>query len=157
MTSSAAPYPTWRAAVLVGAGGFVGTGARFGLSLLFPMPDGVFPLTVFVVNLLGALTLGALVGAVGQRRELQLLLGTGLLGGFTTYSALATDTATLLQTGEWAVGLGYGLGTVLAGGVLSVVGLTLGAKLRTELQAKPPAQLRTELRTELLDEEQTDV
>lgn len=149
MTSSAAPAPTWRAAALVGAGGFVGTGARFGLGLLFPVPDGALPLTIFAVNLLGALALGVLVGAAGQRRELQLLLGTGLLGGFTTYSALATDAAALLQGGDWAAGLGYGMGTMLAGGVLSVAGLALGAKLR--------AQLRTELRTELLDEEQTDV
>ena len=145
MTSSAAPAPLWRAAALVGAGGVVGTGARVGLSLLFPMPDGVFPLTVFVVNLLGALALGALVGAVGQRRELQLLLGTGLLGGFTTYSALATDAAGLLRAGDWTAGLGYGLGTVLAGGVLSVVGLTLGAKLWAQVRAELP------------DAEQTDV
>lgn len=136
MTSAPAPAPTWRAAALVGAGGFVGTGARFGLSLLFPMSDGVFPLTVFVVNLLGALGLGVLMGAVGQRRELQLLLGTGLLGGFTTYSALATDAAGLLRAGDWTAGLGYGLGTVLLGGVLSVAGLILGARLRTKLRAR---------------------
>lgn len=136
MTSAPAPYPIWRAVALVGAGGFVGTGARFGLSLLFPMPDGVFPLTVFVVNLLGALALGALVGAVGERRELQFLLGTGLLGGFTTYSALATDAAGLLRAGDWTAGLGYGLGTVLLGGVLSVAGLMLGARLRAKLRAR---------------------
>lgn len=136
MTSSAAPAPTWRAAVLVGAGGFVGTGARFGLSLLFPVPDGALPLTIFAVNLLGALALGALVGAVGQRRELQLLLGTGLLGGFTTYSALATDAAGLLRAEDWTAGLGYGLGTVLLGGVLSVAGLMLGARLRAKLRAR---------------------
>lgn len=92
------------------------------------------PLTTLGINLLGALLLGLLLEALvrrgpdaGGRRTLRLLLGTGMLGGFTTYSALATDSALLLHNGAVVVALGYAFGTVLLGGIATWLGIVIGA------------------------------
>lgn len=124
---------------LVFAGGTVGTGAREALSLAFPPVDGV-PYAILVINLAGAFLLGVLLDALvrrgpdqGRRRALRLLLGTGVLGGFTTYSALAADGAWLIGTGHAVSGILYGLVTVLVGalttwGGIAVAGATHRAR-----------------------------
>lgn len=121
------------ALLLVFVGGTLGTAAREALSLAFPPLDGI-PYAIFGINVIGALLLGVLLESLarrgpdrGRRRRLRLLLGTGLMGGFTTYSALATDTAHLIGTGATAAGLAYGLGTVLVGAVATGCGITLAA------------------------------
>jgi CrcB protein len=115
---------------LVAVGGAVGTGLRFGLSLLVPLQHGL-PVAIFVVNVIGAFVLGLLLELladtgldIGWSRRIRLGVGTGLLGGFTTYSALAADTVTLgfLHPGLAA---GYGLGTVVLGGLASTAGIAL--------------------------------
>ncbi|GEP27142.1 CrcB family protein [Cryobacterium levicorallinum] len=129
-----AAHLRWRYLGLVFLGGTAGTALREALSLV--LPDGRLPLTTLGINLLGALLLGLLLEALvrsgydaGGRRSLRLLLGTGLLGGFTTYSALATDSALLLHGGEVGLALTYALGTVLLGGVATGLGIVLGAAL----------------------------
>lgn len=129
----ALPRPASVALVLVG--GTLGTAGREGLALLIPPSDGV-PWAVLIANLAGAFALGVLLEALarrgadhGRRRILRLLLGTGFLGGFTTYSALATDTAALW--GAEAAGLGavYAVGTVLVGAAATLAGILLAAAL----------------------------
>ena len=117
---------------LVFAGGTVGTAAREGLSLAFPAVNGI-PYTILAINLLGAFLLGLLLEALvrrgpdhGQRRTLRLLLGTGFMGGFTTYSALATASAELIGDGRAGAGIGYGLATVLVGAVATIAGIAAG-------------------------------
>ena len=66
----------------------------------------------------------------GRRRLARLFGGTGILGGFTTYSALATDTVRLWQTGSPAESAGYAVGTVLLGAIASVAGIAGGALFR---------------------------
>ena len=129
----------WRYLGLVFLGGTAGTALREALSLVFP--DGRLPMTTLGINLLGALLLGVLLEALvrsghdaGGRRTLRLLLGTGLLGGFTTYSALATYSALLLLDGEIPHALAYALGTVLLGGVATGLGIGLGAAPRRRRQ-----------------------
>jgi CrcB protein len=85
-----------------------------------------------LVNVAGAFALGLLLAALarrgpdrGRRRMLRLLLGTGLLGGFTTYSTLAVDTAGLLGAGGLVAGGGSALLTVVAG----LGGAALGDRL----------------------------
>ncbi len=102
------------------------------------------PLTTVGINLLGALLLGLLLEALvrsgpdaGGRRVIRLLLGTGLLGGFTTYSALATDSAVLLQGGNVSMALVYALGTVVLGGGATWLGIVLGAALHRRLPGTP--------------------
>jgi CrcB protein len=86
---------------LVLLGGAIGTAGREGLHLLLPAEGGI-PWSVFLVNIVGAALLGALLAHLAavepetpRRREVRLFVGTGILGGFTTYSALATDTVLL--------------------------------------------------------------
>lgn len=119
--------------LLVAAGGTVGTGAREALALAFPT-DPSFNTVIFAINLVGALLLGVLLESLvragsdeGRRRTARLLLGTGALGGFTTYSTLATDTAHLLTTGQPAPAALYALGTVLLGALASWAGIALAA------------------------------
>jgi CrcB protein len=125
-----------RSVLLVFLGGAVGTGLREALALTFPPADGGFPLTILLVNVTGAFVLGALLGALarrgpdtGRRRDLRLLLGTGVLGGFTTYSAFAVDTALLLD-GAVALALLYVCATLLAGLVASALGLAVAGEPR---------------------------
>ena len=132
----------WRYLGLVFLGGTVGTALRAALALLLPAVDlasgSGLPLTTLGINLLGALLLGLLLEALGRgardaagrRRTARLLLGTGLLGGFTTYSALATDSAVLLQGGAGGVALAYAVGTVLFGGIATWLGIVIGTALR---------------------------
>jgi CrcB protein len=137
----APPYRRWNLLALVAAGGAIGTALRQGLLLLAPDLEA-FPLTTFGINLAGAFALGLLLEVlvrsgpdVGRRRGIRLLVGTGALGGFTTYSALATATAVLAVTGlaGWAVA--YALGTVVLGAALSVAGIALGGAIA---RRRPP-------------------
>ena len=125
---------------LVAAGGVVGTAARIGVTLLVDQSvdatGGSFPIAIFAINIVGAFVLGMLLQALtargpdtGRRRTLRLLLGTGVLGGFTTYSALSSDSAVLLTSGGVALALGYGLATVVLGALASWAGIALGAAL----------------------------
>jgi CrcB protein len=113
---------------LVAAGGTLGTGLRYLISTLVPRWAGV-PVATLAINVVGAFLLGALLELLADRsidagwsRRSRLGLGTGALGGFTTYSALATDTATLaLAHPAWAVG--YATGTVVLGAAASTLGI----------------------------------
>lgn len=91
---------------------------------------GRFPLATFLVNVSGAFALGLLLEAlarrgpdVGVRRATRCALGTGLLGAFTTYSALAMEVTLLTRDGRPGLALGYGLGSVLAGLVAAAAGV----------------------------------
>ncbi len=123
---------------LVFAGASLGAAARYAATV-FLIDPAAAPLAILVINVLGALLLGVLVGVLAapahpeadsptasRSRNARLFLGTGLLGGFTTYSALALYVAQPLQAGNWAGALGYGLTTVLLGGVAAFVGLWVG-------------------------------
>lgn len=114
---------------LVALGGAAGTLARHGVEQMLGHPDGL-PLGTITVNLVGAFALGALLEGlatrgsdVGRRRAARLLLGTGFLGGFTTYSALAVETDGLLRDGRVAIALAYGLTTVVVGLLASLAGV----------------------------------
>lgn len=107
----------------VAAGGALGAAARYGLALAYPTLPGGFPWATLVTNLLGCLLLGALMQAVttraGAHRLLQPFLGTGLLGGFTTFSTYAVETHGLLLAGQAPLAASYVAGT-LVGGLVAV-------------------------------------
>ncbi|MFY9713958.1 MAG: CrcB family protein [Microbacterium sp.] len=113
-----------RRVLLVAAGGTVGTAARLGLGLAIPDAGG-FPVGVFVANLLGALLIGILTARLPKATEMRLFLGTGLLGGFTTYSAFTTGTA-----GLWAdaplLAIAYAVGSLVLGLAAATLGLRIG-------------------------------
>lgn len=102
---------------LVAAGGAVGAVARYAVTLLVRPEPGAFPWHTFGVNVAGSFLLGLLVallpeGDAGER--LRLLLGVGVLGGFTTYSAFSVDALTLAQQDQWLTAGAYVLGSVVA-------------------------------------------
>jgi CrcB protein len=113
-------------------GGALGALARCGLASAFPVTIGHFPWTTFAINVSGSALLAALpLLAVARRHPwLGVLLGTGVLGGFTTMSAASVDTFTLLDHGHLASGTAYCLGTVGAAlaGVLLVDRVTTAAE-----------------------------
>ena len=120
---------------LVLLGGALGTGAREALSLLIPT-IGAFPLAILVINLTGAFALGITLELLlrlgpdeGRRRRLRLFVGTGLMGGYTTYSTLAVGTAQALTGGGIAIGIVYGLVSVVAGTAAAFAGVALAAEI----------------------------
>jgi CrcB protein len=125
----------WRMLALVFAGGTAGTALRELLAISVPPVAGV-AVVIMGINVVGAFLLGLLLETLvsrgpdeGRRRMLRLLLGTGVLGGFTTYSALATDSALLLADDRMGVALLYALGTVLVGAGASWAGIACGRAL----------------------------
>jgi len=128
----------WRYLGLVALGGAAGTALRDLISTAFPAHHGV-SWAIFWINITGALLLGVLLEALahrgpdaGRRRTLRLLVGTGVLGGFTTYSTLAVSTAGLFLDGRALAGTGYALLTVLAGAVATAIGLTVAGWIRPD-------------------------
>jgi len=121
--------------VLVFVGGTLGTASRLGISRLQPANFSV-PVAVLSINVLGALALGWLLTTLSssasqtpRRHKIRLLLGTGFLGGFTTYSALATDSMLLIARGSALAGVGYALATVIIGALATWCGMLLGTKV----------------------------
>lgn len=98
--------------LLVMLGGALGSGARHGVNMVIPrLFGGGFPWHTVTVNIVGSFAMGALVawlaGRSGDSAQLRLLLATGVLGGFTTFSAFSLDFATLWQRGDLAGAFGY--------------------------------------------------
>lgn len=130
------PHRRWSFLGIVALGGAIGTAVRALLAEAFPAQDGV-SWTILAINVLGAFCLGLLLEALarrgpdaGRRRTLRLFVGTGVLGGFTTYSTLADDTARLLDVGRWGAGSGYALLTVVLGLVAVAAGIAVAARVR---------------------------
>jgi CrcB protein len=119
--------------LLVAAGGAVGSVARYKLSglILHHSIDWRFPAGTFVVNVAGCLAIGILAGLVAHADlfspGVRLLLFTGLLGGFTTFSAFGFETIYLLKRGEVLIAAAYVLASVGIGLVAVWLGMALGS------------------------------
>src|SRR5690606_27657761 len=120
---------------LVVVGGTCGTAGREALTLLIP-PSGGVPWAALAANLVGAFALGLLLEALvrrgaghGARRTLRLLLGSGVLGGFSPYRALVAGAAVLWGSGAAGLATVYSLGTLLVGALATVAGILLAAAL----------------------------
>jgi fluoride exporter len=101
------------AVLLVSAGGALGALARYGVTLALPTAPGGFPWATFWVNVTGCLLIGALVAYVGERPLPRLFLGTGVLGGYTTFSAYAVEVDGLAHS-SMPLAAGYAAGTLIA-------------------------------------------
>ncbi|WP_431866661.1 fluoride efflux transporter FluC [Microbacterium paraoxydans] len=117
-----------RRVLLVALGGTLGTAARLGLGLLVDDPGG-FPLAVLLANVLGALLIGVVAARLPASAELRLLLGTGVLGGFTTYSAFMTGTLPLWGAAP-LLAAAYAAGSLVLGLLAAAVGLRVGRPRR---------------------------
>ncbi|WP_077138255.1 fluoride efflux transporter FluC [Flaviflexus massiliensis] len=118
-------------ALLVFLGGCLGTASRHAVTLA--LPDTSPSLSLFVVNVVGSFLLGLLMdlGRLrGQSRQryqhYRLLLGTGFLGSFTTYSAFALANAQLITDNQIGTVLAYGFGMVITGVLAALLGILLG-------------------------------
>lgn len=113
-------------AVLVG--GVVGTSLRLGIDAALPHGDAGFPLSTLIVNCVGAFALGVLVSRLWGRASgwLKAGLGPGLLGSFTTFSAVAVSLVSLGAAGEWMPALAYLALTLVLGFGAAALGLGLG-------------------------------
>ena len=102
----------------VSAGGVVGAVARYGIGVAFPSGPAGFPWATFGVNVSGCLLIGVLMVLVAEvwpsRRLLRPFLGSGLLGGYTTFSTYAVDIQHLLAAGAARTALAYLAGTLFA-------------------------------------------
>lgn len=121
---------------LVVAGGAAGTTARYLLESAFVPPAGQVPWVTAVINVTGAFLLGTLLTALarggadtGVRRGVRIGAGTGVLGGYTTYSTFAVEVHALLGAGLAWTGIGYAVGSVLAGVAAALVGVLLARRL----------------------------
>ncbi|MET7937530.1 CrcB family protein [Streptomyces sp. NPDC005322] len=117
---------------VVAIGGGIGAAARYGASLLWPTPPGAFPWTTLLVNTVGCALIGVFLALMSEvwaaHRLVRPFFGTGVLGGFTTFSTYAVDFTRLVDEGHAATGTAYLAGTLLA--ALAAVGAAVAATRR---------------------------
>ncbi|OHV45575.1 MULTISPECIES: CrcB family protein [unclassified Pseudofrankia] len=125
---------------VVAAGGVVGACLRYGAALAWPTPQAAFPWTTWAVNTAGCAAIGVLMAVVAARRAVHPLvrpfLGTGVLGGFTTFSTYAVDAQRLLDAGRAGLALAY-LAATMAAALAAVT--VASAATRLTLRAGPQA------------------
>lgn len=116
-------------------GGAIGASGGLLLELALPWSNSGIPWAIVIANLGGAFILGFLLTALTRRgpetpaqRDWRLFAGTGMMGGFTTYSSFATDAAVLLNT-EPTIAVAYGILGVIAGLIAAAIGVWLAGVL----------------------------
>lgn len=138
-------HPHWRPGLilLVFLGGMAGTLCRYWLEGIVPRPLGL-PVPTLAINLVGAFLLGLLLEALlragpdrGKRRSIRLLLGTGALGGFTTYSTFAVEAIGLGMDGDPGWAALYVAISLIGGVLLSFAGIALASALHRRRAGEP--------------------
>jgi CrcB protein len=111
---------------LVALGGAIGAALRFvsGLAVLRLVGITEFPLAIIMVNVIGSFAMGVFVVAAAQKglTHFSPFVMTGVLGGFTTFSAFSLETVTLMERGAYAAAALY----VSASVIVSIAALMLG-------------------------------
>lgn len=124
------PYARVKQALIVGLGGFVGSVLRYKIGgvILHHTVSWRFPLSTFCVNVIGCFVIGALAGFAERQAisaELRLLLFTGLIGGFTTFSAFGVEGVNLIRRGDIGVAVSYATLSVVVGFAAVFIALRL--------------------------------
>ena len=113
----------------IGAGSFIGGIFRYLLSLLIQAKiTGIFPLGTLIVNIIGCFFIGIVFGIFDKGQisnEWKLFLATGVIGGFTTFSAFSIEAFTLFREGYVGYGLLYILTSVLIGLLITYIAYSL--------------------------------
>ncbi|WP_329026944.1 MULTISPECIES: fluoride efflux transporter CrcB [unclassified Streptomyces] len=108
---------------VVALGGAVGASARYGAGLLWPTATSTFPWTTLVVNVIGCAVIGVFMVIISEvwaaHRLVRPFFGTGVLGGFTTFSTYAVDIERLVSKDRAGTGLVY-LGVTLLAALAAV-------------------------------------
>ncbi len=134
---------SWSVLAAISVGGVAGALARYGLDAAFPhRPDG-FAWATFGINVSGCLLIGALMVLITAgwpaRPLLRPLLGTGLLGGYTTFSTYIIDIQHLLAAGAARTALAYLAGTLLAALAAVYAGITVARWIVHRIHHHPQA------------------
>jgi len=125
------PATSW---LWVAIGGALGSIARWALSGAVQRWTGsTYPWGTFTVNAIGSLAIGVLAALALERTLVppaaRLFLITGVLGGFTTFSAFSYETMALLRDGQWVAASAYAFGSLVVGVGAALGGFALGMKL----------------------------
>ena len=120
-----------RVLVAVAAGGAIGATLRWGLGTWIVGRTGPgFPWHTMLINVGGAFLIGVLMalslerGVVGS--DWRMFLGTGVLGGFTTFSTLSYESLALMQSGLWTAGFANMFGSGVLGLLAAWLGIVVG-------------------------------
>ena len=119
----------FKALLLVGTGGFLGSVARYGVKLLTDkyIPSS-FPYATFLVNVIGCFVIGILFGLTSRSQLSEntwLVLATGFCGGFTTFSAFALESNTLIAERQSGTAILYTILSLVLGILLCRLGIWL--------------------------------
>ena len=119
--------------LLVFLGGGLGSGLRYLVAIVMNQYSKVLPFGTFAVNMIGCLLIGLVLGYAQKENTLTsnqtLLLATGFCGGFTTFSAFASENLELIRNGELFNFSIYAIGSVFIGMLLILIGYLLVNKL----------------------------
>ena len=119
--------------LLVFLGGGLGSGLRYLVTVAMNQYSKVLPFGTFAVNMIGCLLIGLVLGYAQKENTLTsnqtLLLATGFCGGFTTFSAFASENLELIRNGELFNFSIYAIGSVFVGMLLILIGYLLVNKL----------------------------
>lgn len=129
-----------RILLVVALGGGIGALARYGIGLVLPTTPGHFPLGTFVINVLGCGLIGVLMVLVTEvypgNPLLRPFFGTGVLGGFTTFSTYTNEFRGLLRPGTVPLAVAYLAGTLIC----ALLAVSLATWLTRRLVRKPVAE-----------------
>ena len=120
---------------LVALGGAIGASLRHGAGLAaLRLAPGGWPWATFFVNVTGSLAMGIVIGWLALKgaeggQNLRLFLATGVLGGFTTFSAFSLEVADMIQDGAMTKAAGYAGASVLLGVAALFIGLWLARRM----------------------------
>ena len=117
----------WDVLTVIAAGGVIGALARYGIGVAWPTPVGAFPGATLTINVLGCAAIGVLMVLITEvwaaHRLVRPFVGTGVLGGFTTFSTYAVDVHSLVAANAARTGLIYLVATPVA--ALGAVAVTV--------------------------------
>lgn len=130
---------------VIAAGGAIGSAARYLIGQAWPASPGGFPWATLLTNVTGCALIGVLMVLVTElwteQRHLRPFLGTGVLGGFTTFSAYTVDIQRLISGGQATTGLIY-LFTTLTGALLAVWLSTTTTRVVVDRSTRPTRSTR---------------
>lgn len=113
--------------LLVAAGGALGCVSRFlAIKQIVRLNPTIFPLGTMLVNIVGSLLIGVLLARYGAQHSARIFFVTGMLGGFTTFSAFSWDAMQLLHRGQYGWAALYIGGSVALSLLAVIAGFNLG-------------------------------
>jgi CrcB protein len=136
------PRPPYSIELLIGSGAFAGVLLRFLLSSLARQYlSATFPIGTLLINLVGCFAIGVVqtmfLDLATVRREVQVFVVVGLIGGFTTFSSVSVETVRLIQGGLFGWALGYQALSLAGGMAAAVLGTRIAHMMHRSMRRRP--------------------